>query len=121
MFQILSKQFDRTLIIKHAHHTNMRRDHHVGQLPKWTVGRKRLFIKHIQRGAGDLPFLQRGISAFWSTTPPRAMLIRYADGFIAASSAAPTIPRVSVVSGVVTMTKSQSFIMERIAGTGTGG
>ncbi len=47
-------------------------------------------------------------SAAWSTTGPRATLIRNAEGFMAASSAAPIIPSVAESSGTVTTTTSDA-------------
>ena len=68
----------------------------------------RLAIEAIDRGAGDAAFAQRASRAASSTMPPRAVLIRYAVGFIRPSSRAPIRFRVCSLSGQWIETKSAS-------------
>ena len=59
---------------------------------------RRLRIKYIKARACDAPSHSASVNACWSTIAPRAVLMRKAVGFIIASPAALTRPRVAVES-----------------------
>jgi len=54
----------------------------------------------------SLPLSTKRATAASSTTPPRAAFTRYAPGFMAASCASPSMPRVDSVSGTCSETTS---------------
>ena len=88
---------------------DVRRDDQVRRAEQRIVGRQRLGVGDVERGAGDRArrrSAQR--SARWSTIGPRAVLIRIAVGFIRASAAASIRWWVSGVSGQCSETKSDS-------------
>ena len=71
----------------------------VVQAPEWMVLRQCFLAEDVERGPGD-PAIRQGLHQRRSSMiPPRATLMRKLLGFIAASTAAPTMPRVSGVLG----------------------
>ena len=86
----------------------MRRQDDVGEAAQRRVRRQRLDREHVEPGAGDPAAASASYSAASSTSPPRAVLITNAEGFISARRSALTILSVAASCGAWTETKSAS-------------
>ena len=69
-------------------------------------GVQRLVLEHVERRAAELPASSAAARAAWSTTPPRAALIRIAPARIEASARGVDHLRVPGVSGTCRLTTS---------------
>ena len=87
--------------------TQVRRDHNLGMADQGVIRRRRLGVEDVDRRAGDLAAIEGFQRAASSIRPPRAQLMMRTDGFIMAISRAPIRLRVSAVSGVCRVRKSQ--------------
>ena len=105
--QVLDGHLGHPLARAHRGRADVRDDEQVRRLQQRVVRRQRLGVGDVERGARDLAVdAARARSAVWSTTPPRAVLTRYAVGFIRASASVPIRWRVAGVSGQCSETKS---------------
>jgi hypothetical protein len=77
---------------------------HIVQAAKFAVCGEGLDLKGLERCTCDLRIFSASVKAASSAVPPRAVLMKYAPGFIQANCYAPSICRVSALSVVCILT-----------------